>query len=207
MIFDTCTQLSNIQQSICHHKRILTTTIAARADHRYYDLNNLSHMHGFTTSLTWHTREINSSNLTVVGSWRGYMSRSRCRFASAQLMPPPLTISCSRKSGLVLPFWCWLTRVVPDKIQEGRKTVVCLCVWNLTEAGFGFTHANISHTNTINYSRGCLNPVTSTSCTGVGISASANLESVDKFCYLLDMMSVKPPGMQASIFCACLKPE
>ena len=33
----------------------------------------------------------------------------------AQLMPLPLTISCSRKSRLVLPFWFWLTRVVPDK--------------------------------------------------------------------------------------------
>jgi len=29
---------------------------------------------------------------------------------------------------LVLPFWCWLTQVVPDKIQEGRKMVVCVCV-------------------------------------------------------------------------------
>ena len=44
----------------------------------------------------------------------------------AQLMPLPLTISCSSKSRLVLPFWCRLTRVVPDKIQEGRKTVVCV---------------------------------------------------------------------------------
>jgi len=46
----------------------------------------------------------------------------------AQLMPLPLTISCSSKSSLVLPFWCRLTRVVPDKIQDGRKTVVCVCV-------------------------------------------------------------------------------
>jgi len=29
----------------------------------------------------------------------------------AQLMPLPLTVSCSSKSRLVLPFWCWLTRV------------------------------------------------------------------------------------------------
>jgi len=27
---------------------------------------------------------------------------------------------------LVLSFWCWLTRVIPDKIQEGRKIVVCV---------------------------------------------------------------------------------
>jgi len=45
----------------------------------------------------------------------------------AQMMPLPLTISCSSKSRLVLPFWCRLTRVVPDKIQEGHK-MVCVCV-------------------------------------------------------------------------------
>jgi len=41
----------------------------------------------------------------------------------AQQMPLPLTISCSSKSILVLtfiflPFWCRLTRVVPDRVQE-----------------------------------------------------------------------------------------
>jgi len=45
----------------------------------------------------------------------------------AQLMPLPLTISCSSKSRLVLPFWCQLTRVVPDKIQESRKMVLYVC--------------------------------------------------------------------------------
>jgi len=35
----------------------------------------------------------------------------------AQLMPLPLTVSCSSKSRLVLPFWYWLTWVVPDKVQ------------------------------------------------------------------------------------------
>ena len=46
----------------------------------------------------------------------------------AQLMPLPFTISCSTKSRLVLPFWCQLTRVVPHKIQQDCKTVVCVCV-------------------------------------------------------------------------------
>jgi len=32
----------------------------------------------------------------------------------AQLMPLPLTVSCSNKSTLVLPFWYWLSQVVPD---------------------------------------------------------------------------------------------
>jgi len=38
--------------------------------------------------------------------------------------------------------------------------------------------------------RGCSNPVISTGYTGVDIGASANLEVVDKFCYLGDMLSV-----------------
>jgi len=37
---------------------------------------------------------------------------------------------------------------------------------------------------------GCLNPVISTGHTSVDIGASANLEVVDKFCYLSDMLSV-----------------
>ena len=44
----------------------------------------------------------------------------------AQLVPLPFTISCSSKSRLVLPFWCQLTQVVPVKIQEGCKMVVCV---------------------------------------------------------------------------------
>ena len=43
----------------------------------------------------------------------------------SQLMPLSVTISYSSKSRLVLPFWCWLTQLVRDKIQEGQKTVVC----------------------------------------------------------------------------------
>jgi len=39
--------------------------------------------------------------------------------------------------------------------------------------------------------RGCLNPVTSTGRTSVDIGASANLELVDKFCYLGDMLIVE----------------
>ena len=38
--------------------------------------------------------------------------------------------------------------------------------------------------------RGCSNPVISTGHKSVDIGASANLEVVDKFCYLCDMLSV-----------------
>jgi len=42
-----------------------------------------------------------------------------------QLMPLPLTICCSSKSRLVLPSWCQLTWVVPDRIQ--RSVNGCCC--------------------------------------------------------------------------------
>jgi len=38
--------------------------------------------------------------------------------------------------------------------------------------------------------RGCVNPVTGTGRTSVDIGVNANLELVDKFCYLGDMLSV-----------------
>ena len=38
--------------------------------------------------------------------------------------------------------------------------------------------------------RGCMNPVTGTGRTSVDIGGDANLELVDKFCYLDDMLSV-----------------
>jgi len=41
----------------------------------------------------------------------------------AQLMPLSLA---SVKSRLVIPFWCWLTRVVPDKGPLNGR--VCVCV-------------------------------------------------------------------------------
>ena len=65
----------------------------------------------------------------------------------AQLMPLPLTISCSSKSRFVLPFWCRLTRVVPNKIQEGRKTIVCVCVcvcvWSESEYECQIDHLHL----------------------------------------------------------------
>ena len=38
--------------------------------------------------------------------------------------------------------------------------------------------------------KGCMNPVTSTGNTSVDIGGDANLQLVDKFCYLGDMLSV-----------------
>jgi len=44
--------------------------------------------------------------------------------------------------------------------------------------------------------RGCSNPIISTGHTIVDIGATANLEVVDKFCYLGDMLSVMEMPMR-----------
>ena len=46
---------------------------------------------------------------------------------TAQLMPLPLTASCFSKIRMVLPFWYWLTHVVPDKEPLNGCVCVCLC--------------------------------------------------------------------------------
>ena len=51
----------------------------------------------------------------VVGCWRGYLSGQGADLHMAQLIPLPLTISCISKIHIFLPFWYWLTRVVPHK--------------------------------------------------------------------------------------------
>ena len=56
---------------------------------------------------------------------------------TAPLMPLPLTVSCSSKSRLVLPFWYRLTRVVPDKwLLNG---CVCVCVYINQKASVAFS--------------------------------------------------------------------
>ena len=50
----------------------------------------------------------------VVGCWHGYLLERGADLHMAQLMPLPLSLA-SVKSGLVLPFWYRLTRVVPKK--------------------------------------------------------------------------------------------
>ena len=67
----------------------------------------------------------------VVGCWRGCLGWG-ADLHIAQQMPLPLTVSCSNKSRLVLPFlflpfWYLLTRVVLDKFQQSSKPIVCVC--------------------------------------------------------------------------------
>ena len=44
----------------------------------------------------------------------------------AQLMPLPFTVSCFSKIQIGLPFWYWLTWVVPEK--GPLNGCVCVCV-------------------------------------------------------------------------------
>jgi len=58
----------------------------------------------------------------------------------AQLMPLPLTISCSSKSRLVLPFWYRLTRVAHlggpgQNPREPSNSCVCMCVFLIVVTG------------------------------------------------------------------------
>jgi len=58
----------------------------------------------------------------VVGCWRGYLSGAMCRFAygPSDATATHCLLLQSIQIGftfLVLPFWYWLTRVVPDKVQ------------------------------------------------------------------------------------------
>ena len=50
----------------------------------------------------------------------------------AQLMPLPLTVSCFSKIQIGLPFWYWLTWVVPEK--GPLNWCVCVCVFVFVQA-------------------------------------------------------------------------
>jgi len=52
-----------------------------------------------------------------------------------QLMPLPLTVSCFSKIQLGLPFWYWLTRVVPDKGPLNGCVCAGVCVSGGTPIG------------------------------------------------------------------------
>ena len=59
----------------------------------------------------------------VVGCWHSYLSGVICRFAYGPADATATHCLSSVKSRLVLPFWYWLTWVVPDKGPLNR----CVC--------------------------------------------------------------------------------
>ena len=54
-----------------------------------------------------------------------------------QLMPLPLTVSCSSKIQVFLPFWYRLTWVVPEKGSLNVCVCVCVCVCGDSAAAAG----------------------------------------------------------------------
>ena len=62
--------------------------------------------------------------LYLVKCWHGYLSEQGADLYIAQLMPLPLTISCSSKSRLVLPSWYQLIQVVPDNWPLSGYSIV-----------------------------------------------------------------------------------
>ena len=61
----------------------------------------------------------------VVRCWCGYLSGARCRLAHAQLMPLPLTISCSSKIQIGFTF---LVLAHPGSPGQRAVKQVCVCV-------------------------------------------------------------------------------
>ena len=90
-------------------------------------------------SLLWHCWLSDRKGIWAIKNWvtvcwHGYMPVSTCRFAYGPADATATHYLFLQKiqigfTFLVLSFWCRLTRVVPDKIQEGRKMVcVYVCV-------------------------------------------------------------------------------
>ena len=62
------------------------------------------------------------------GGYAGMVVWARCRFAYGPADATALTVSCSSKSRLDLPFWYLLTRVVPSPGQRAIKWVLLLVI-------------------------------------------------------------------------------
>jgi len=87
-------------------------------------------LHALTLLLGWQEGDLACKKLSD-GMLASLCLGQGAHLHMAQLMPLPVTVSCSSKSRLVLPFWCQLTHIVLDKIQEGHKTVVCVMQYSI----------------------------------------------------------------------------
>jgi len=94
--------MTNYNIDVCVVKAISALTLLAWQQKRHTDVRKLSGV------LAW------------LSAWGEVQI---CILHMTQLMPLPLTVSCSRKSRLVLvlPFCYWLTWVVPVEIQRAVK--------------------------------------------------------------------------------------
>jgi len=97
-------------------------------------------------SVLWHCwlgarKGIQAVQNWVVRCWHRYLSRARCRFAYGPTDATATHLSlASVKSRLVLSFWYWCTRVIPDKGPLNR----CCCLLLLKNECFWPSSLNIS---------------------------------------------------------------
>ena len=91
-------------------------------------------LHHFVFSAKWYEHSLNLFVFLfclpvknwVVGFWHGYLSGARCRLAyDAADATATHCLLLQQKSRLVLPFWYWLTRAVPNK--GPWNGCVCVC--------------------------------------------------------------------------------
>jgi len=85
----------------------------------------------------------------VVGCWHGVCLERGADLHMSQLMPLPLTVSCSSKIQIGLPFWYRLTWVVPEK--EPLNGCVCVCSYSLHAI-----HCVMDNWNRVNLCRSCM---------------------------------------------------
>ena len=76
----------------------------------------------------------------MVRCWCGYLSGARCRLAHAQLMPLPLTISCSNKIQIGFTF---LVPAHPG--SPGQRAVKRVCVFSKNDRLFEVRRPTGSH--------------------------------------------------------------
>ena len=85
----------------------------------------------------------------VVGCWHGYLSGARCRLAYGPADATATHCLYSVKSRLVLPFWYWLTQVVPEKGPLNGCVCYTICTpqkfIKLTQCFAGILTNNIAH--------------------------------------------------------------
>jgi len=123
------------EASVCYNSTLMTTVSNICWKKATVTLVSKNGLHselplsqGCLPSVLWHCwlgsrKGIRHVKNWAMGCWRGYLSAARCIWPSGFHCH---SLSCaSVKSRLVLPFWYWLTRVVPDK--GPLNGYVCVC--------------------------------------------------------------------------------
>ena len=100
---------------------------------------NTSYLNIFLPSVLWHRwlgdrKGIRPIKNWAVGCWRGSVwSKVQTCIWTSGFHCHSLSLA-SVKSRLVLTFWCWLARVVPDKGPLNGCMCVCLCAISHNDA-------------------------------------------------------------------------